>query len=559
MIGIVLILAGGMLLPRPLTSLLVLLILVTALPALAAAVIALRLRRRAAGPRVVLVAATGVIASVVLAVLFAGVARVIPFVVAIAVVLGGVPPLLLHRLSGGAARAWSRSLGALACVAVGVSCWMWQDLTAVAAGFLTALGLICLGILAIVRAFRRARVAGARWRRSWVGVVRVIGAVTAAVVAVGLTAASFAVLAPTHRADDFYEFSGDIPSVPGTVVRTEPYDGEVPVGAAALRILYSSTYSDGHPALVSAVVEYPLTDAEDGSRTVLAWEHGTTGVAQECAPSLLDNALSEEAIPGIGRAIANGWVVVATDYPGQGTSGRYPYLIGEGEGRAALDAARAVVHIEDARASSEVLLWGHSQGGHAALWAGQIAESYAPELHVRGVAALSAAADPLTEARTVVSAGSAISSVATPYMLVPYADEYPDIEFSAVVHPAGTAIVDAMASRCAVDSTMLASVLSASAVAHDAPLFALDLESGPIAERLGRNIADGIVPAPLFLGQGVDDEVIPISMQRALAASLNEAGRDVEVREYEGRSHMGVVAAGSPLIDDLFAWAASLD
>lgn len=48
-------------------------------------------------------------------------------------------------------------------------------------------------------------------------------------------------------------------------------------------------------------------------------------------------------------------------------------------------------------------------------------------------------------------------------------------------------------------------------------------------------------------------------MQRALAASLNEAGRDVEVREYEGRSHRGVVAAGSPLIDDFFAWAASLD
>ena len=80
--------------------------------------------------------------------------------------------------------------------------------------------------------------------------------------------------------------------------------------------------------------------------------------------------------------IDRGWAIVATDYPGMGTAGRYPYLIGVGEGQATLDGLRALCQVDDAHASNRVMLWGHSQGGHATLWAAQIAADYAPDLDV---------------------------------------------------------------------------------------------------------------------------------------------------------------------------------
>ena len=44
-------------------------------------------------------------------------------------------------------------------------------------------------------------------------------------------------------------------------------------------------------------------------------------------------------------------------------------------------------------------------------------------------------------------------------------------------------------------------------------------------------------------------------MQRTLAASVCATGRTLEVHEYPGRTHLGVIAEDSPLIPDLFAWA----
>ena len=36
-------------------------------------------------------------------------------------------------------------------------------------------------------------------------------------------------------------------------------------------------------------------------------------------------------MPELARLLARGWVVVATDYPGLGTPGPHPYLVGQSE------------------------------------------------------------------------------------------------------------------------------------------------------------------------------------------------------------------------------------
>ena len=85
--------------------------------------------------------------------------------------------------------------------------------------------------------------------------------------------------------------------------------------------------------------------------------------------------------------LRRGYVIAATDYPGLGTEGIHPYLIGDSEAYSVLDSVRAARELPDAKAQKRFAVWGHSQGGHAALFTGQLAASYAPDLELVGVAA----------------------------------------------------------------------------------------------------------------------------------------------------------------------------
>lgn len=546
--GLVFAVVGLTLIVRPLTAYGIVVVLIGAGAGIAGVLLVASYWRRpwAWFAALALVAAAGMIVTHV-----AFVAEWLPY--ALAVVLG-INAIRLFRLMIRPRRSGKeRAADGVFVIANAIGAylfWLWPDAATVVVSVAVSASFILLGLAFVVSAlFRRKKppFSSTGWRyaiAAFCAVISVLSLIGSVQLRTGIA-----------RVDSFYSWSGTIPETPGTVVRTETYDGVVPDGAKAVKILYSTTYSDGSPALASAVVTYP-TSTSDGKRTVLAWEHGTTGVAQSCGPSVGSEALTEEAIPGISRAIERGWVIVATDYPGQGTSGKYPYLVGQGEGRATLDAIRAATHIQEAHASEHAWIWGHSQGGHAALWAGQIAADYAPDIDVLGVAALSAARDPLSLAASVVDAqSSALSKVVIALVLVPYAEEYSDVHLNDVVNPAGIGIVKAFASRCVTEKPTTVSAGVALALGLDKPLYSIDISDGAIRDRLAQNIASGDVPAPIFLGQGVEDEVIPISMQRSFASELCAAGKTVSVHEYAGFSHLGVVAPDSPLIDDLYQWA----
>ena len=177
---------------------------------------------------------------------------------------------------------------------------------------------------------------------------------------------------------------------PGKLIRSEEMS-DPPPGAKAWRILYSSTGLDGEPVAVSGIVVAPQLPAPIAGRHVVAWAHPTAGVADNCAPSLRKEVF--DTIPHLQALIALDYVVTATDYPGLGTAGPHPYLVGESEGRAVIDSVRAAREIEKAGASVRYAVWGHSQGGQAALFAGELAPIYAPELSLAGVAAIAPATD----------------------------------------------------------------------------------------------------------------------------------------------------------------------
>jgi hypothetical protein len=81
--------------------------------------------------------------------------------------------------------------------------------------------------------------------------------------------------------------------------------------------------------------------------------------------------------------------VVTTDYEGMRDPTRpHHYMVGELEGRALLDAVRALESLpvaKDRLNLTNLYTGGYSQGGHAALWADKIASEYAPDLKIKGV------------------------------------------------------------------------------------------------------------------------------------------------------------------------------
>ena len=190
-------------------------------------------------------------------------------------------------------------------------------------------------------------------------------------------------------ANALYDVSpGEIPGKPGSIIRVWPLEGGGPGmggNGDAFRILYRSTDPSGRPIPVSGAIYIPNGAAPAGGRNIIAWAHPTSGVVPPCAPSLMPDVGG--MMWNLPNMISQGYIVVATDYPGLGTDGIHPYLIGESEARSVLDSVRAARELPNTGASNRFAVWGHSQGGHAALYTGEVAARYAPDLKLVGVAA----------------------------------------------------------------------------------------------------------------------------------------------------------------------------
>ncbi len=231
-------------------------------------------------------------------------------------------------------------------------------------------------------------------RRLWwvlggiVGVVVVAGIVVAAVVLVDdeETDRRQEALAP------FYATPDPLPAAPmGTVLRSEQItEGVDLANGTAWRILYLTEDGAGTPRVSGGRLFIPTDPAPPGGRPVVSWAHPTTGMGDDCAPSR--TAKPTDLLDWLPAMLDRGWVVVATDYAGLGTDGVESYLVAEPEVRDVVNAVRAARDFPDAEASSTYAVFGHSQGGHASLWAGTLAPGYAPELTLVGVAGAAPAA-----------------------------------------------------------------------------------------------------------------------------------------------------------------------
>ena len=335
----------------------------------------------------------------------------------------------------------------------------------------------------------------------------------------------------------------------GILISSTPLSG-APAGASAFSIRYQSRAVGGERNEVTGVIIVPRGAAPRGGRDVVAWAHGTSGVANSCAPSQSKALFG--SIAGLNAMLSAGYAVVATDYAGLGTPGPHPYLVGNGSAYSVLDSIRAAREFGRGSIGSRYVVWGESQGGHAALWTGQFAQGYAPELQLAGVAA----AAPPTNLKENLTGGTnpLIKALLTAYTGTSWSQTY-GIPLSTILPPVGQNLARRLARNCvSTDPVALRTKIGLFRLSRS--LAKVDIStSRPWAEQLRRNsVQPSGFSVPVLIAQGSADPIVAPAVTRNFAQALCRS-KSVPVRylAIEGGDHFSI---GKRSADATVRWIA---
>jgi alpha-beta hydrolase superfamily lysophospholipase len=250
--------------------------------------------------------------------------------------------------------------------------------------------------------------------------------------------------------------------------------------------------------------------------------------------------------PYTAQLLDAGLIVAATDYQGLGTPGIHPYLVGQSEGQAVLDAARAARNLVDGAASDSVIIFGHSQGGQAALFAGQMSKSYAPDLFVVGVVAAAPVSNVSDFAPDVPGSNSDPLSAYAVMALYAWSLTYGDLPLSSVLTPSAISTTPALNQICSDQVTD-----TYAGVPTD-QIFLPGWKSSPAVQTHLTQNEPGLAPtsAPILVVQGTDDALIPYAATTALVKDrLCRTQHDtVDYVAFDGANHGTVVGLAEAVV-----------
>jgi alpha-beta hydrolase superfamily lysophospholipase len=348
----------------------------------------------------------------------------------------------------------------------------------------------------------------------------------------------------------FYQAPGsEIAGPPGSIIRSEPMSGAA-AGASAHRVLYRSTSPEGKPIAVSGVIIIPAGEPPPNGWPIVAWAHPTTGIVPRCAPSLAIFIFQQ--IAGSRPLLERGFAIAATDYPGLGTPGPHPYLVGESEARAVIDSVRAVRSFPGLANATRYAVWGHSQGGQASLFTGIISQSYAPELQLLGVAAAAPATDLATLMTDDLNTTGGRNLTA---MTVWSWSRVYGAPADSVVAAAAMPTVDRLATEC-IESVfdIILRDRTSGPLAREFLTVANPATHEPWKSLLAKN-TPGVLPpqVPVFLAQGTSDGLVRSPVTAAYMRKLCNNGSRVRMLMMPNVSHG---FAGRDAADDAVNWIA---
>ena len=317
----------------------------------------------------------------------------------------------------------------------------------------------------------------------------------------------------------------------------------------AIRILYHSRTSAGHDVAASAVILMPTGTRPVGGWPVVADAHGSSGFGVDCAPSLMRDLYHGNEMM---QFVARGWAVVAPDYAGLGTTGRDELLNKTAEANDVIDAVRAA---RSARTglSRRWVLWGHSQGGGAALGVAE-RQAVRPEPGYLGAVVTSPAAD-LTAVVPSIVASPGMGGF-LPLIAEGAAVTDPRTDLNRVLSAQASSRLDVTRSGCL--GVVLSVYGDLSGYDLVQPGYLEDPHFGAYlaANSTGRRRVGG----PVLLLQGEADYAVPQAITDRVAADLCDAGSHVDYRTYPGLGHdtyPGMVTGiDDGAMPDILAWTA---
>jgi pimeloyl-ACP methyl ester carboxylesterase len=274
--------------------------------------------------------------------------------------------------------------------------------------------------------------------------------------------------------------------------------------------------------------------------------HGTIGLADCAAPSRDDasgepeiayfSGLAQEGQPsGLFR---QGAIVVASDFEGLGTPGVHPYVVGRSEGPNVLDAIRAARRITGT--TGDAVTIGHSQGGGAALWAAQLAPTYAPDANLVGAVSAAPAVE-LTRLAPVLTGSDYFAYL---FMVsAGYRAAYPQLDLATYMTPAGLDLTETLETSC--EEGTFESVAGARAEDYlTADISTVEPFAGLLEDNTPGDIPTDV---PILLVHGEADEQLPAETSRQYLERACRAGTTtIELRTYPAANHHSVLVDARP-------------
>jgi pimeloyl-ACP methyl ester carboxylesterase len=335
----------------------------------------------------------------------------------------------------------------------------------------------------------------------------------------------------------------------GSVIWARAIRSPLSAAGRAQLVPYWSRALNGKPIAVSGTIETPKGRAPAGGWPVISWAHGTTGIADVCAPSRIPAASTSYVYSQFNTWLRRGYAIASTDYEGLGTAGTHPYLIGRSEGRGVIDIVRAARAL-DSGVGTRWAIAGHSQGGHAALWAAALAPTWAPELSFRGVAAFAPASHLGTQARLIANLSSPSPLTGLAAMIVAGAAVAdPGINLGRLTSDQARPLIPRLYRECigALAGPREFGALSPAQLARPGAdlsrlLRVLDAQNPSLTIR-----------APVLILQGAADTTVFPVFTNQLVGELKAKHDTVTYRTYPGVQHGTVVAAGGAAATAFFA------
>jgi pimeloyl-ACP methyl ester carboxylesterase len=363
----------------------------------------------------------------------------------------------------------------------------------------------------------------------------------------GASLAQAQAMAKAPAGNAFYTASAKLIKAgkPGSVIWSrevkKTVNGRValPSASKTTLVLYRSLDPKGKPIAVSGTIDLPKGKAPKGGFKVISWAHGTTGAADVCAPSRSAAGSPADGYISYATASYDAWVkagyaVLRTDYEGLGTPGPHRYLVGASEGRGVVDIALAARELF--QVGKDWLIGGHSQGGHASLFAAALAPKLAPKLNLKGVFSYAPASHLWDQAQLIGNLGAGFEGLSGVAIMIMYSAAR-----EAGVDPR-TLVTDEIAAKLGlIEEVCSAELAQALGTVQPKDVLRPGVTTASIDAALKAMNPNVKIKVPVLILQGLGDSTVFPPFTQTLVNELKASGDKVDYRTFAGLSHSGVV------------------